>query len=69
MQHYFDRMGDIGYLVDSYEEMRALVIGLARDFPHERYQQQCATVVQARQALSPEALGGAFRAIVDGARG
>lgn len=69
VQHYFDRMGDIGYLVDSYEEMRALVIGLARDFPHERYQQQCATVVQARQTLSPEALGGAFRAIVDGARG
>ncbi len=68
LQHCFGRMGDIGYLVDSYEEMRDLLIGLASDFPRERYRQQCAAIVQARQTLSPEALSGAFRAIVDAAR-
>ncbi len=65
VEHYFDEMGDLGYLVDSYEEMRELLIQLARDFPQERYRRQCATIVQARKALSPEALSGAFRAIVE----
>lgn len=68
VEHYFERMGDIGYLVDSYEEMHELLIQLARDFPEERYRRQCATIVQARKALSPEALSGVFRSIVDRAR-
>lgn len=65
IEHYFERMGDIGYLADSYEEMRYLIMRLCREFPEERYRRQCANILREREALSPASLGAKFRGIVD----
>ena len=68
VEHYFERMGDIGYMVDSFEEMRGLLIRLCRCFPKERYQQQCANILRVREELSPSSLSGSFRRIIDALR-
>ncbi len=65
IEHYFERMGDIGYLADSYEELRDLILHLCREFPEERYRRQCANILREREALSPASLGAKFRGIVD----
>lgn len=65
IEHYFERMGDIGYLADSYEEMRYLILHICREFPEERYRRQCANILREREALSPASLGAKFRGIVD----
>ena len=60
----FERMGDIGYLCDSYEEMRNIVLSILREFPLARYQQQCENIRRGRRIFEPQALAPRLRAIV-----
>lgn len=66
LEHYFNRMGDVGYVCDSYEEMRDLVIHLARDFPIRRYQEQCANILAGRRLFEPAILAPKLRGILNG---
>jgi len=54
VEHYFQQMGDIGYLCDTYDEVRETVLGLAKQFPTERYRKQCATIRQGRRLFTPD---------------
>jgi hypothetical protein len=64
LEYYFDRLGDIGYLCDSYDEMADVVVRIAADFPAERYEQQCANILQRRGIFEPAALASRMRAIL-----
>jgi hypothetical protein len=53
VESYFERMGDIGYLCDSYEEMFAVVRGIMEKFPAERYAAQCKNILAGRNIFDP----------------
>lgn len=65
----FRRMGDIGYLCESPEEVLARMRDVLREFPAVRYAAQCRTIFTARRMFEPEAISGALPGIVDGIRG
>lgn len=65
---YFRKMGDIGYLCDSYEEMRATVLSLVREFPTERYRKQRDNIRRGREIFAPQLLARGLREIVEGAK-
>jgi hypothetical protein len=56
VEHYFQQLGDVGYLCDSYEEMVNTIMGILLEFPFERYDQQCRNILKARQIFTPEAV-------------
>jgi hypothetical protein len=64
VEYYFQHMGDIGYLCDSYQEMEAIARSIADDFPAERYRQQCVNIEQGRRVFEPSAVAQQLRAIV-----
>jgi hypothetical protein len=64
-EHYFNRMGDIGYLCDSYEDVVRTATSILRDFPKERYQQQVENILRERHIFSPKFLAPRFRQIFD----
>jgi hypothetical protein len=53
---YFRRMGDIGYMCDSLEEMLDVIRSLAESFPAERYRQQCVNILKGRCLFEPQTL-------------
>ena len=61
--HYFNKMGDIGYLCDSTDEIQAVIQSIASAFPSERYREQRRNILRGRQIFEPQALAGHFRAI------
>ena len=65
VEHYFSLLGDIGYLCDTYEDMRNLMVSLAQNFPKERYRQQCENILRGRHIFEPETLAARMREIVD----
>lgn len=65
VEHYFERMGDIGYLCDTYEEMRELVLSIDKEFPTARYRRQCENILRGRSIFEPEVLAPRLRLIVD----
>ncbi len=52
--NYFARMGDVGYICDSYEEMWRLVGGLCAHPPVERYVRQCEAIGRGRAIFRPD---------------
>ena len=60
---YFERIGDIGYLCDTPDEMRALILSLVREFPAERYRQQQVNILHGRQIFEPPRVADQFRKI------
>mgnify|MGYP001103939716 CR=1 FL=1 len=69
VEHYFERMGDIGYLCRDYGEVGQVVSSIARDFPAERYRKQCENILQGRRIFEPAGLAPSLQAIVDGMGG
>jgi hypothetical protein len=61
-EEMFRLMGDIGYLCDDVAEMQAVVTGILRDPPHERYRQQSLNILTGRKAYSPAEVGAQLRA-------
>lgn len=59
-EYYFKIMGDIGYLCDNYEEMKAIIVGILENPPTERYQAQCQNILQAREQLKAEKMVGSI---------
>jgi len=65
VEDYFRKMGDIGYLCDSPEEMRATILSLIREFPLERYRKQRDNIRRGRERFAPQLLAQQLREIVD----
>jgi hypothetical protein len=64
VEYYFNRLGDIGYLCDSYEEMEDIARSILMEFPFERYQRQCENIVRGRSIFEPSTIAPQLRAIV-----
>lgn len=65
IEYYFSKMGDIGYLCDSYQEMRSVILSILKEFPLASYQQQCENILQCRKIFEPQVLAPKLRAIID----
>jgi len=61
VEHYFDEMGDIGYLCDTVEEMAAVMQSILQEFPTERYRQQIANIYRCRSRFEPPTLAPRLR--------
>jgi glycosyltransferase involved in cell wall biosynthesis len=59
-EHCFALLGDIGYLCDSIDHIRELMVTLVRKPPTLRYAQQQATILQQRRKFSPEGIALSF---------
>lgn len=68
VEHYFDRMGDIGYLCDSLEQMQELIESILTHFPLERYHAQRRAILEGRGLFSPETLAARLREVAAAAR-
>ena len=64
IEYYFGKMGDIGYLCDTYEEMRDVMISVLNEFPFARYRQQCENIRHGRRIFEPQVLAPQLRAII-----
>ena len=64
-EHYFQRMGDIGYLCDSYEDMVSTVRGILSEFPTDRYRQQVENIRKGRVIFEPDTLAPRLRNIME----
>lgn len=65
VEQYFDHMGDIGYLCDTYEDLVETVNSILCDFPKDRYSQQIENILRGRYIFSPEFLAPKFRQICE----
>jgi len=63
-EYFFEEMGDIGYLCENYDEMKAVLIGILNDKPVQRYQQQVANIIAERDKFSVENLGAVFKSVL-----
>lgn len=51
-EYYFNKMGDIGYLCDNYEEIKELVLNILNNKSKERYRVQQGNILKNRDYLS-----------------
>jgi len=65
IEHYFDSLGDIGYLCDSCDAVRDTVFSVLGEFPLSTYRQQGLNILRGRQRFEPNALAPQFRAVVN----
>lgn len=63
IEHYFELLGDIGYLCDSEEEIAELIEDLLRDKPNERYEIQARNIQASRGIFDPVNLAPKLREI------
>lgn len=56
IEHYVERMGDIGYLCDTFEDVVSTISGILDDFPLARYKQQIENIKKGRVIFEPENL-------------
>lgn len=65
IEYYFDHMGDIGYLCDSFEEMLTIIREIIVDFPLERYLAQVSNIQKGRYIFEPKTLAPRLRDILE----
>ena len=65
IEYCFRKMGDIGYLCDSYQEMQSVILSILKEFPLARYKRQCENILQGRRIFEPQVLAPKLRAIVE----
>jgi hypothetical protein len=59
--HYFELMGDIGYLCDSYDDLKRTVLRVLADPPAEEYQRQRLALQKGRELLQIPRLAAGLR--------
>ena len=64
--HYFNKLGDIGFLCDNISEMVETIREIITEFPFERYQQQVANLKKGRTIFEPKIIAPQFRKILQG---
>jgi hypothetical protein len=52
-EYYFETMGDIGYLCESYEEIKERILSILANKPNERYRVQQCNILNGREQFSP----------------
>jgi hypothetical protein len=65
VEYYFKKLGDIGYLCDSYEDLERVVAGIINNFSPERYVLQCGNIIANRDLFSPEKVSARVREIFE----
>lgn len=65
IEHYFRRMGDIGYLCENDRAMFQVLSAVVHDFPLERYLEQCENIRRGRTLFSPEKVAPELRNILN----
>ena len=68
LEECFSKMGDIGYLCDSYEDVRDCIRSVMREFPLSRYAQQRRTILLMRHMFEPAAVSPRLYMIVNEVR-
>ncbi len=53
IEHYFNEMGDIGYLCNNLQEMKELIRAIIKKFPEEKYREQCKNIISKRSIFDP----------------
>ena len=61
LEYYFEKMGDIGYLCDSYEEIKKLIIDIINQQPNERYMNQQKNILEGRNQFRLDKLAKKIR--------
>jgi len=65
VDEYTAAMGEIGYCLDTFEELKAAVLALSRQFPAIRYREQVKAIAGRRAQYAPSNLAGQFRSAVE----
>jgi hypothetical protein len=68
VEHYYNSMGDIGYLCNGYEDLLHVVEAILRSFPAERYRRQVANLIGGRTVFEPGSVAVRLRDAVDACR-
>ncbi|MDA8235871.1 MAG: glycosyltransferase family 1 protein [Clostridia bacterium] len=63
-EYYFQTMGDIGYLCESYDEIHAVILNVLRDGSTERYIRQRENIILGRKQITVDKLGEKLRRII-----
>ena len=61
IESYFDKMGDIGYLCDTYEDVVSTIRDIMNHFPVVRYNQQIENIIKGRLLFEPSYLSPMLR--------
>jgi len=61
IEYYFDKMGDIGYLCDTYEDVVSTIRDIMNRFPVVRYNQQIENIIKGRLLFEPSYLAPKLR--------
>jgi len=69
IEYYFERMGDIGYLCDSLEEMVSIIREIISEFPIKRYYDQVENIRMGRAIFEPQTLAPRLQDIVAACQG
>lgn len=62
-EYYFKTLGDIGYLCDSYNEMKMVILEILNNKPTERYKQQQTNIITGREQFNLQNVGKQFKYI------
>ena len=68
LEECFAKMGDIGYLCDTIDDVRACMRSVLNEFPTSRYVRQCRTIFTTRHIFDPAAIRTRFHTIVEEVR-
>jgi glycosyltransferase involved in cell wall biosynthesis len=63
--YYFNKLGDIGYLCDNYEELRDVVLNIISTYPIDRYSNQQQELLGGRKLLDIDRISKRFAEIWD----
>jgi len=63
-EELFNRLGDIGYLCEDLDELRATVEDLSNHPKPDRYRAQSDALIRGRRVFEPEAVGDELRAVI-----
>jgi hypothetical protein len=63
-EYYFNKMGDVGYLCESYSDMKDTVLEVLETKPIDRYRVQQDNILAKRGQFSPAGISPAFRVLL-----
>jgi glycosyltransferase involved in cell wall biosynthesis len=63
LAHYFEKFGELGFLCESVEEMKQVLLDIIQTPPLKEYSEQQARLLKAREFLHPEHQKDAFKAL------
>jgi hypothetical protein len=68
LEDCFLKMGDIGYLCDTLDDVRTCMRSVLNEFPTSRYVRQCRNIYTMRTMFEPAAISTRFHSIVEDVR-